>query len=345
MSAFYRRSSKGNINLSGKVFRYTAKENKSAYEGDIYHVKLVNEIYKAFEESVDFTQFDANGDKIIDATLISVPSSAGDSNWWPTAGQYGGDMAFSVDGMNLGHIIVGNAQIESVTDYKNFNSSYLHELGHCMGLPDYYRYTSEKDFEGLHGSAGYELMDDTGADMSCASKLMLGWFRRNQIQVYDTSAGGTQTFTLTNAQTENGNCLIIPNGNQDNYFSEFFIVEYTTLDVNNSSIKKDFWWKPTGTGIRVLHVNGELTNSYGWKYWKYASGENVATKNDSGKRFIRVIDDIEKDNLYNTGAVIDNAIQGFNWYDEDGNQTIDPKLNITVGELVGDNYTVTVSEK
>ncbi|MDE5770963.1 MAG: hypothetical protein K2I06_04930 [Ruminococcus sp.] len=345
ISAFYNRSSKGSMKLDGKVFRYTTKENKSAYEGDIYHVNLINEVFQAFENSEDFTQFDSNGDKIIDAALISVPTEAGSENWWPAAGQYGGTNDLKVDGMSVGHVIVGNAQIESKTDYKNFNSSYLHEIGHCMGLPDYYLYTNEKDFEGLHGSAGYELMDEANSDFSAVSKLMLGWFRRSQIEVYDSSTG-TQTFTLTNAQTENGNCVIIPYGKlEDNYYSEFFVIEYTTLDINNSSLKKDFWWKSTGSGIRVLHVNGEINDNYGWKYWKYASGENTATNNDEGKRFVRIIDDTDTDNLYHTGDVIDSSISGFNWYDSDGNQSVDPKIKITVGEQDGESYTITISEK
>ncbi len=345
MSAFYNRSSKGNLKLDGKVFRYTTKENKSAYEGDIYHVDLINEVFQAFESSEDFTEFDGNGDKIIDSALISVPTEAGSDNWWPAAGQYGGQSDMKVDGMSIGHVIVGNAQIESKADYKNFNSSYVHEIGHCMGLPDFYLYTNEKDFEGMHGSAGYELMDEANSDLSAVSKLMLGWFKRNQVEIYDSSAG-TQTFTLTNAQTENGNCVIIPYGKfEDNYYSEFFIVEYTTLDANNSRIKKDFWWKPTGSGIRVIHVNGEINDNYWWKYWKYASGENAATNNDEGKRFVRIIDDTDTDNLYHTGDVIDSSISGFNWYDADGNQSVDPKIKITVGELSDDTYTITISEK
>lgn len=345
ISAFYNRSSKGNLKLNGKVFRYTAKENKSAYEGDIYHVNLINEVFEAFKDSEDFTQFDANKDNIIDATLISVPTDAGDDNWWPSAGQYGGANDFKVDGMSVGHVIVGNAQIESKTDYKNFTSSYLHEMGHCMGLPDYYLYNGEKDFEGLHGSAGYEMMDETNADFSAVSKLMLGWYKKEQVVIYNPETK-TQTFTLNNAQKENGNCIIIPCGKlEDNYYSEFLIVEYTTLDVNNSRLKKDYWWKSTGAGVRVFHVEGTVTDNIGWKYWKYASGENEATNNDAGRRFIRIIDDTDTDNLYHAGDVIDGSISGFKWYAEDGTQSVDTGLKITVDSMEGDNCTITVSEK
>lgn len=345
MSAFYNRSSKGSMKLSGKVFRYTTKQNKSEYEGDIYHINLINEVFEAFRDSEDFTQFDGNKDNIIDTTLISVPTDAGDDNWWPAAGQYGGSSDLTVDGMSVGHVIVGNAQIDSKTDCRNFTSSYLHEMGHCMGLPDYYLYNGEKDFEGLHGSGGYEMMDETNADFSAVSKLMLGWFKKEQVTIYDP-ATKNQNFTLYNAQKQDGNCVIIPCGKlENNYYSEFLVVEYTTLDTNNSRLKKDYWWKTTGTGVRVLHVEGTVTDNIGWKYWKYASGENEATNNDTGRRFVRIIDDTDTDNLYHTGDVIDGNISGFKWYAEDGTQSVDTGLKITVGEMTADSCIITVSEK
>lgn len=63
---------------------------------------------------MDFSQFDGNNDGVIDATLFSVPTAAGDDNWWPCAGPIG-DSAYTVDGVTIGHIITGNAQIESET--------------------------------------------------------------------------------------------------------------------------------------------------------------------------------------------------------------------------------------
>ena len=106
MRAFYSRSSKGAMELSGKTFRYTTKENASAYGTD--KVKLAEECYEAFQDSEDFTRFDGNGDGKIDATLFTVPTGAGDTDWWPCAGAFG-DESFRVDNMAVGHIITGNA--------------------------------------------------------------------------------------------------------------------------------------------------------------------------------------------------------------------------------------------
>ncbi len=339
ISAFYSRTSKGSMDFSGQVFRYTTKENRSVYDKN--KVKLAEECYNAFKDQVDFSQFDGNGDGKIDATLFTVPTKAGDDDWWPCAGAFG-DESYRVDGVAVGHIITGNAQVESPTNYINYISSYCHELGHCTGLPDYYLYSSN-DSQGMHGAAGIELMDtDAGSDFGAFSKLVEGWYTDDQVQVYDASKGA-QTFTLSNAQTDSGNCLIIPNGTlADDYFSEYFIVEYATRDGNNSAVaSKTGWWEKTGEGIRIYHI--DATTEYGWfNYFRYASGSEF-TNNDAGRRLIRIIDDTDTDNFYQTGDVINSSISGFRWYDSNGGQTVDPGITITVGALSNGSYTVTIA--
>ncbi len=339
MHAFYERSSKGAMNLTGQVFRYTTKENQSAYDTD--KVKIAEECYDAFKDSVDFSQFDGDGDGMIDATLFTVPTAAGDVNWWPCAGGFG-DGNYRVDGMAIGHIITGNAQIESETDTQNFVTSYLHEMGHCMGLPDYYLYNSD-DYEGLHGNAGLELMDvDASSDFCSFSKLMLGWYRENQISVYDSSQG-SQTFTLSNAQTGSGNCVIVPYGNLDSqYFSEYFIIEYATNDGNNCSPP---WYIPSGSGIRVHHAKADIYDNGWWKHLKYQNGSEFTNGDDAGIRTLRIVNDTDTDNFFHTGDVIDNSVSGFGWYDSSENESIDPGVTITVGELTENGYTITISNK
>ena len=343
-SAFYSRASKGTMTLQGKAYRYTCKKNISAYEGDIFKADFTTEVVKNMNSEVDYTKFDADRDGIVDAMLFCVPSKSDRDEWWPCAGEFGGDYWLKLDGMLMGHVITGNADIVSDNDYTNFTSTYLHEMGHCMGLPDYYLYVDE-DFEGLHGSAGYDLMDEAHSDFSCISKLMLGWYREDQIQVYDWSKGA-QTFTLTNGQNDEGNCLIIPRGTLDGeYKSEYFILEYTTLDNNNSDVKRNFWWRPTGSGVRLLHVEATEYDD-GWrKIFRYESGNDEFTNKDAGKRFVRLVNDGDKDNLLRNGSIVDNSVSGFAWYDDKGGQTIDPNIRITVGEKNGDSYTVTVERK
>ncbi len=345
MSAFYKRSSKGAMNLTGKAYTYTAKNSKSYYEDDVWHVSLIDEIIAEFDASVDFSQFDGDNDKIIDSILISVPENAGDDNWWASAGAFGGETKNRADGMDIGHVIVGNAEIKSANDYANFNSSYLHEMGHCMGLPDYYLYGVE-DFQGMHGSAGFELMDDANCDFGAVSKLMLGWYKPAQIQVYDGSAG-SKSFTLNETSLDNSNCLIIPCGELDSsYYSEYFVVEYAGMRKNNSLLANE-WWRATGEGVRVYHVSAEITGDVWYNTFTYSSGNDEATNYNNGRRFIRLVGDgtDSTDNYFHTGDVIDSSVSGFNWYDSDGNMTIPPEITIEVGEIGTDTCTVTVNKK
>lgn len=346
ISGFYDRSSKGAVKLSGEVYRYTAGSLKATYENDPWHVKLVDEILANMDDTVDFSQFDGDGDKTVDAIMICVPKQSGNTNWWPAAGAFGGDVNNRADGMNIGHVIVGNAEIESYTNYSYFCQTYIHELGHCMGLPDYYIYGNDTDFEGMHGSAGYEMMDDTNADFGAASKLMLGWYANDQVNVYDSSKG-EQVFTLHNAQGNKGNCVIIPNGKlNDRYYSEFFILEFSTLEGNNKYLKS-LWWLPKGIGLRAYHVEATLNGSFWYKSWKYATSENENTKNGEGRRFIRLVNegDSSSDNLLKEGSVIDSSMSNFCWYDSDDYQTIDPGLKITVNKITEDSCTITISPK
>ncbi len=342
MSAFYSRSSKGAMKLQGEVFVYTTKENRSAYDTD--KVKLAKECFEAFDNDVDFSQFDGNGDGKIDATLFTVPTAAGDDDWWPCSGGFG-DSTYEVDGVNVGNIITGNAQPDNASDYKNYVSSYLHEMGHCMGLPDYYLYYSD-DFEAFHGNAGTELMDaDAYSDFCAFSKLMLGWYHQNQISVYD-SASGTQSFTLYNAQTDNGNCLIIPNGTlDDRYFSEYFIVEYVTPEINNYGLTRDRSWDSTGDGVRIFHVNAAFKDDYWYPILMYQNGSEYTNNDDDGIRLIRLVGDANSEGVYTTGKVINNNTSGFGWYDSSENESVDPGVKITIGEKTNGAYTVTVSPK
>lgn len=340
ISAFYGRASKGSMQLDGQVFRYTTKENQAAYDEN--KVKIAEECYEAFKDQVDFSRFDGNGDGRIDATLFTVPEKAGDTNWWPCAGAFG-NPEYRVDGVGIGHIITGNAQVGSAVDYVNYVSSYCHELGHCMGLPDYYLYSNPDDSEGLHGRAGIELMDtDAGSDFGAFSKLMNGWYRQDQVMIYDGSQDA-QTFTLKNAQTDSGNCVIIPNGKlADDYFSEYFIIEYATNERNNSGIGRNTaWWEKPGEGVRVYHI--DATTEYGWwTYFRYASGSEF-TNNDQGRRLIRIIDDRDVDNFYHSGDVINGDISGFHWYDSNDGETVETGITVNIGECRDGMYTITIS--
>ena len=336
-SAFFERSSKGEMDLTGKVFRYTTKENHSQYDND--KVKLTKECYEAFKDQVDFSDYDKDNDGYVDCTLFTVPSSADENYWWPCAGASGATN-YTVDGVKVGHIITGNAQIQSSTNYTDFISSYCHEMGHCMGLPDYYLYQEVNgDYWGFHGSAGTELMDDALSDFGAFSKLVLGWYKEDQVSVYDTSMG-TQTYTLNNAQTDNGNCVIIPYNNNlaSGYKSEYFIIEYNSAGGNNAN---SAWWKGVKSGVRIFHISSEVSDNGWWKYYTYANGTEENPNGSDGRRLLRLVND--GNGPFTSGSVINSSTSGFGWYDSNGKETVAPGVTINVSQGSGDTYNITIS--
>ena len=97
--------------------------------------------------------------------------------------------------------------------------------------------------------------------------------------------------------------------------------------------------------MRIHHIDATEADD-GWrKYFLYESGNDDYTNKNEGRRFIRLVDDGDKDNLLKEGSVVNGNISGFKWYDQNGGQTVDTGLTITVGKKNGNSYTVTVAPK
>lgn len=331
VTAYLDRASYGRFNMTGDIFTYTASGSISDYNED--KAKLVKEVLDYFEDKIDLSDYDADGDGVIDCSAYFVPSSASSDYWWPCSGAFG-DVMYTVDGLYVGNIITGNSVPTNHTDYV---TTIIHEMGHTMGLPDYYKYQDTTDSEGLHGTAGYEMMDDAYGDYSSLSKLMLGWYCESEIYVYDDSKS-SQTFNLTSSQ-HSPNFVLIPGEDLgDDYFGEYFIIEYVTPDGNNT-----MWWNKSG-GIRILHVQTEI---YTYEYWNVSifayDNYGPSYDGDDKVRFVRLVND--NNGFFRRGDVVDSSVSGFAWYDSDGYETVDTNLEISVGSLSNGVYPVTVSQK
>jgi hypothetical protein len=279
-----------------------------------------------------------------------VPNAAGDDKWWPCAGG-AWDYSFQVDGKYIGHLITGNAEPQrdcgdALYDEANFVSSYLHEMGHCMGLPDYYLYEAESDgsIEGLKGLAGNELMDvDAYSDFGAVSKLILGWYRNSQVNVYDPAAG-EQTFRLNSAQSENGNCIIIPRSSPlKDLNTEYFVIELNSIEGNNSRLntKWGFYYPEIEKGVRIFHADTEAeTDDGGYTSFVYDRAGSYAAENPDGKTFIRLVND--NNGAFKSGSYVSAATEGFGWYDDKGKASIDPGINISIKEDSDGTYLVTI---
>lgn len=337
VTAFYDRASYGRMHIEGDVYRYDAEDALSVFSGNPSY--LFDIILWAFQEQLDFSQYDRDGDGAIDGMIAVLPEDSlnidadGDNvkDWWPSTNRSAG--AYTVDGVHVGKYCVGGQKLSDIAD---FNSSWVHELGHTMGLPDYYKYRiDEVDLSrtqyGLNGNAGWEMMDDAWGDFSSFSKLMLGWMAENEVQTY---TGGTQTFRLDCAQ-QHPSCILIPRNPEDGLLGEFFLVEYILPESNYSPFtifgKKQTLFK--NGGVRVLHCDSHAVRNMAGMEFKWHNYSKYYDNSNLKQRILRLVNEQEGGGLFDFGTMVDSRISGFHWYDDAGYQTVDPQVTIQLGSL------------
>lgn len=226
-----------------------------------------------------------------------------------------------------------------------------HVYGHCMGLPDYYKYGLRENFEATTGDAGLERMDESEGDFCPLSKLLLGWYTPASVQIYQPSDKksdrlfsslsssdrntSAQTFTLTD-DTQEGSCLIIPHTDHSGYFSEYMIIDYITPNGNYDTLF-------SSGGLRIYHVDTTLaSDEYGSFYLASDNYSPVYDSTNNGKRVLRLVND--GNGFFCDKDVIDDTITGFGWYDENGQVTVNTGYMITIDSVSADqkNCTVTI---
>ena len=341
ISGFYSRASYGRLNMTGKVYSYTAQYEMDEYMKNDQRLvdyrtrdDLLEEVLEALDDVIDYRDYDLNKDGILDSVVIALPKEAmgrdankdGTEDWFPCSCTYNGSAKH--DGIKPARMCIGARDPGYIT---KFNKTWIHELGHAMGLPDYYRVITNNphDQEGLIGTAGWEMMDDADGDFSAFSKLMYGWLKRNEVQIY---TGGTQTYELKTMQ-DTPNCVLIPRGEFNGFYSEYFMVEFNTPTVNNSAMyignnRLDLFRQG---GVRVLHCNAELCEVSSGMMLKWRINSKFYDRSNKKQRVLRLIN--YHNMFFNDGKVISNETEGFAWYDEEGDRTVDPGITITVSDF------------
>ncbi len=332
VSAYYDTASYGRLHLDGDVWFYEAQQEIASYENDYGFEELVMEVLTYYDEEIDFSTYDRNGDHIMDSLVISVPSGGDVDFWWGCQATWYQNPEFCVDGISVRHYIINDEQPYE-REREVYQATVEHELGHCMGLPDYYKYNS-KDWEGFHGIAGMERMDDSEGDFSQFSKLMLGWLTRDQVQVMDPDAQSA-SFLLPPAH-EGGCAVIFPQGGQSRFDGEYFLLEYNTPDGNNEGLFSD-----EDAGVRIFHVDARIERDYdGEPYYRYENFSSYYNSSDEGIRILKLINDGE--GFYQTGDTVRyGEASDFGWYTTAGSLK-DPELSIRIGAVTEEGITIEV---
>jgi M6 family metalloprotease-like protein len=251
---FYYRSSYGQLYIQGDVMPwYMAPANRANYTADI--LPLIKEAMNAVNGSVDFAQYDNNGDGEIDYFICywTGPDSGWSTTWWAWCDLKGDDFAgdpFTVDGKKPGVYSWVWEKNDGQNEPDFMPRVSIHETGHGLGLPDYYDYSNQP-----LGGLGFTDMMDTGWFDHCAlSKWLLEWM--SPVIISDKNI--IHNITLRNFDSF-GDAVVIMPGQNGTPFDEYFVVEnriYWGNDsamINNTSLPRE--------GFYIYHVNAFLNSA------------------------------------------------------------------------------------
>jgi M6 family metalloprotease-like protein len=130
---------------------------------------------------------------------------------------------------------------------------YIHEVGHLLGLVDYYSYQRN---EGDWGPSGtLDMMDYNVGDHNAYSKSVLNWTTPTVVQ-------DSGTFTLSSF-TETGQYLIITPQYQDTLLDQYIIVEFSTpTGLNQKDALSSYAGRYprvfSNSGIKIYHVDARI---------------------------------------------------------------------------------------
>jgi hypothetical protein len=129
--------------------------------------------------------------------------------------------------------------------------TFIHEVGHLLGLKDYYPSGSETSTPDPAGKI--DMMDCSVGDHTGLSKMMLNWARPYHVQ-------GSCEITLK-PLINSGDLILIKNDWNKTVFDEYFLIEfYTPLGLNyfDSNVGNSEARLPSLPGIKIYHVDARL---------------------------------------------------------------------------------------
>jgi len=216
VAEFYREQSYGKLNLSGQVFDwYTAKHERSYY--DHRKAELIMEAAEYYQnQGVDFSQFDGDGDGILDAIAFhfSGDCSVETDDPWYSGVCYTQPYGFgTIDGLRFQKIV--QVYEGANKELNNIISIVCHELMHTLGMPDLYG-------ERWHPLVAVnDLMSKNEPMINPYTKMLLGWQETVQVITSDTENIRLDLY----GTSENGKAVIVT----DEYkglFDEFYMVAF-----------------------------------------------------------------------------------------------------------------------
>ena len=282
VNGYYQRASYGKLFISGNTFSYTAQKSRDDYEDS---ADLFEEVLDAFDDTIDFSQYDADRDGRIDCIYLHIPYNPNDqwgTTWWPNCSTLQYDIFDDYDGVQAASRVIISRKLND--ENADGVRTLIHETGHAMGFPDYYSFNTEPDPAGgsnlLNGTLTFDIMDSTTGDHNGFSKWLAGWLDESDVTrvvanengvvatrdgnpVGTVNQDGSITLELASFDSdtlnETGGIIVV--GNDDNApFSRYFLIQYDTFAGNQKVYYRE--GKQLPSGFRVFRVQADL-NEYG----------------------------------------------------------------------------------
>ena len=231
MTEYYDEVSYGQMEVTGDVFGpFTMPKNFSGYTTDTPGVEeFIADAIEAADATVDFSRYDGDGDGYVDAVLVAASGYI--TIWgWETAHMRSLSSPVTVDGVQVSEY--------TSQDDDAVAGLFCHELGHVLGLPDFY--DQEQVFDWCLMGTGCYL--DPPAHPSAWHKVYLGWVTPTEIK------GSVHGQSLRNVETYPEIYKLSP---ANLPLEQYFLVE------NRQPIGSDA--ALPGSGLLVWHIGGKGT--------------------------------------------------------------------------------------
>ncbi len=287
---FYRRSSYGLLDIGGSTLGWytTAYPRSDVEQSTAGREALIREVIEHFDaEGHDFTQYDNDGDGVLDYVIIiwAGPHQDWAEFWWGYKTNYRDD-SFVVDGMRLRTY---SWQWENYSYPGPFNPEVvIHETGHALGLPDYYDYDDSIGPDG--GVGGLDQMDSNWGDHNCFSKYVLGWLTP---QAHNES---THQLLLAANDEQPEAALLMHGAPKMDPYGEYFMVQYRRRQGNDSNYPTD--------GLLVWHVDARTDSDGRFLYNNsYTEHKLLRLMEADGLEEIEHSSSADAEDFYGTGDV------------------------------------------
>lgn len=266
VASYYDKASYGRLHLGGKATdwftpeTYTYESLKDLH-GSSKNASIVKAIrsealswYTSQYPSDPLTNymFDSDGDLAPDAVavyLVYAPNGVDDS-----ADDYRDSIFWAFEIASPAPTAWSSFELTYLNSEAKVDShTYIHEVGHMLGLKDYYDVNGGSTFSRCAPTGRVDMMDYSLGDMSSYSKMLLGWCRP-----YVPTFDGEITL---HSFSSSGEFILLADSWNGSPFDEYLLIEYYSpyylnrVDATLREEGQSLFAKP---GFKVYHVDSRL---------------------------------------------------------------------------------------